>query len=101
MQEQVNKRQSTIGQNRGKKRIWLEGKILALAGFVPGLRYHVELDPNRPRVILLRLEDSGERKVSGKGKPIVDIMNQDHLAEFNTGDAVTVTARPGLVIIEG
>lgn len=59
--------QRNIGQNRGKPRLWIEGKFLLEAGFTPGLRYNFSFDQ-------FWLDPKGTRKVSGKGdRPIIDI----------------------------
>ena len=83
----------TIGRNKGKTRLWLEGAILQAAGFKPGMRYHVDQTNAGLGGLVLTLHPEGARKVSGKGdKPIIDIMSQKDLARFEPGDIVSVTA---------
>ena len=83
----------TIGRNKGKTRLWLEGAILQAAGFKPGMRYHVDQTNAGLGGLVLTLHPEGARKVSGKGdKPIIDIMSQKELAHFEPGDKVTVDA---------
>lgn len=76
-----------LGINRGRPRVWLDGRPLAAAGFTPGTVYSLEA---RPGLLVLRLDrDMGlleglrrtpthvweERKVSGRpdGKAIIDV----------------------------
>jgi len=59
------------GMNRGRPRLWIEGKHLTEAGFKPGdfwtLTHH-------PGGFTIAFDTEGKRKVSGKGsKPIIDI----------------------------
>lgn len=59
------------GLNRGKPRLWIEGKHLIAAGFNPGDRWtlvQTEVGFN------ICADSEGKRKIVGKGaKPIVDI----------------------------
>jgi len=69
-----------IGQNRGRARVWLEGKFLTAAGWTRGTRYDVCTTAGQ---IVLSRSPNGARKVCGKtGKhPIIDVCNQQ-LAEI-------------------
>src|SRR3546814_4438112 len=64
---------------RGTARIWLEGRRLERAGFVPAARYEISLDETT-RTITLSLAANGERMVSRKVRgdtelPVIDIAN--------------------------
>jgi hypothetical protein len=79
-----------IGLNRGKRRIWIDGKALTDAGFTGGTKYvlsHRRFHNWHNNVLVLfALKDDGEgrylsmnqqfRKVTGRpdGKPIIDIV---------------------------
>lgn len=65
-----------ISENRGRERLWLEGRRLARAGFRRGTRYRVEVNPQRGYIRLIR-DDAGDRVVSGRRRngqdlPIID-----------------------------
>lgn len=79
-----------VGMNRGKPRIWIEGKILTEAGFKPGDRY--DFDGTR-----ITRNPEGKRKISGKGdRPIVDISGRavpegmTHFEQIIEGDGVLI-----------
>ena len=76
-----------VRANRGKARIWLEGKRLDGAGFAVGSRFNIEVIEG---ALVLRLDASGARKVSGKGeRPIIDLSGRS-CEPFTTGDPVQV-----------
>ena len=66
-----------LGRNRGKRRIWLEGKRLSDNGWqAKETPYFVDRTPTRSNRPTLRLVRSwtGDKRVSGKAdKPIIDI----------------------------
>jgi DNA (cytosine-5)-methyltransferase 1 len=100
-----------VGTNRGKPRIWLDGKPLADNGFVGGTIYTAFvrddgriiclLDDVRaaagPIVIHARL-----RKVTGRptGKPLIDMNGRDVEIAFPGAKTVRVTFSPGRILIE-
>lgn len=89
----------TVRANRGRARIWLEGKRLENAAFTVGARFDIESGDGD---LLLCLDPNGSRKVSGKGeRPIIDLSGRS-CAPFKTGDAVEVEYYPyhGIVIRE-
>ncbi len=60
-----------IGLNRGKNRIWLEGKILTYFGIEHGMRFDVV---NSPNSLLILINPDGKRKIAGnKARPIIDM----------------------------
>ena len=60
-----------IGMNKGKKRIWIEGKNLSQFGIKPNARFDRVSNPNNIQIIFNEL---GRSKVSGKNeKPIIDL----------------------------
>ena len=85
----------TIRANRGRPRIWLEGKRLVEAGYERGVRYTVIQLPLRDGGMLLvqNEEGTGKRKVSGKGdRPIVDIVGAEIVnSKLRVGDEVVIT----------
>jgi DNA (cytosine-5)-methyltransferase 1 len=70
----------SLGDHRGHRRLWLEGRHLEDAGFTPATRYVAVLDAAVGRLRLVRSLD-GDRMVSqrqregGDVRPIIDIAN--------------------------
>lgn len=61
-----------IGRNRGKPRLWIEGKALVEAGLDHGTRWN--LTPTNIGLLIERSAE-GTRKIAGKpGRPIIDII---------------------------
>jgi hypothetical protein len=85
-----------IGQNRGKPRLWIEGKLLVEAGLDHG--NHWDLVPINGGFLIQRSDD-GKRKIAGKpGRPIVDIVGAT-LGDLGKAEHVTLTYRPGWGLI--
>lgn len=66
-----------VGENRGRRRVWMEGKRLERCGFVPGAAYRLEVAPERG-YLKLTLDPGGDRIVSSRRRgerelPIVDL----------------------------
>ena len=60
-----------VGLNRGKPRLWIEGKLLIDAGLDHGQRW--DIVPMDDGFKIVR-NPAGKRKVAGKpGRPIIDI----------------------------
>lgn len=102
----------TIGTNRGKLRLWLDGKRLANAGFTGGTLYLCRATPGRIEMTTeahgtLALTDSDKargwhvRKITGRpdGKPIADINGKTVEEAFASGGRVLVTFTPGRVVV--
>ncbi|QAY80369.1 DNA cytosine methyltransferase [Sphingosinicella sp. BN140058] len=88
---------------RGTRRIWLEGRKLARAGFVPAARYQLSVDHDS-RTVELRLAANGERLVSRKARgeeelPVIDLANGQVLQSFEGLETVKVRFENGAVII--
>ena len=83
-----------IGWNKGRPRLWLEGAVLAEAGFNRGDHYKVRIDRN---LLELKIDPEGKRKVSGKAdKPIIDMTGKTLEAAGFSGDMrVKITGSPG------
>lgn len=81
-----------IGQNRGRPRLWLEGRILSDAGFVKGDRWN--LVPTEAGIDILK-DAEGARKIAGTDtRPIIDIMGSS-LGLLATVEVVVITQAPG------
>ena len=88
-----------IGLNKGKRRIWLEGKVLTNAGINHGDRFDIAYGYNQ---LAININPAGSRKISGKiGREVIDMTAAtitdafaDHIA------AVTVKqTETGLLLI--
>lgn len=80
------------GMNRGRPRLWLEGKLLIEAGFRRGDHFSVTVQDDG---LILVKKDDGSRKVSGKAeKPIIDIMGAT-LGPLQEVERVTVSYEEG------
>jgi DNA (cytosine-5)-methyltransferase 1 len=62
-----------LGQHKGARRLWLEGRRLSDVGFKAGVRYQVA--PTADGALQLRLSATGDHVVSHKQtRPVVDIL---------------------------
>ena len=83
-----------IGLHRGRPRLWLQGRKVASAGFLPGRRFRVCKDQTR-NMIVLELDEQGTRLVSSKRQgaqrtPVIDINSASDLDVFEGFDAVRI-----------
>lgn len=90
-----------ISEHRNSKRVWLEGRRLADAGFVKGARFTPIWDASRCQ-LTFKLDENGKKAVSGRVnkptgivKPIIDMLDQS-LAP--AGTRLRVTIMQGLII---
>jgi len=100
----------TVRENRGKPRIWLEGKRLEFAGFECGGRFEIGIEfvGGVEALVLVALPhgvgllSDRARKVSGKNhRPIIDLSGGS-CKPFNTGDKVKVLySNDGVIVIKG
>lgn len=93
---------TSIGQNRGAHRVWLEGAMLTRAGFTPKTRYQIKTENG---AVILTREDKGFRIVSARTRaereiPIIDINSAEILAMFDGLEHVKVTFDEGSIYIE-
>ncbi len=86
-----------IGRNRGKPRLWLEGKYLEIAGLPYGSRWN--LVPQADGFDIVRADD-GKRKIAGTAsRPIIDISGPRSLGAVAECATVTVTFDDGSGLI--
>lgn len=90
-----------IGSNRGKPRIWIEGKHLVDAGFQRGDTWTLV---ETSQGFMIRADRNGARKVSGKGeRPVIDICGAS-LGVLATGwerAELLYNAGSGMIIVQG
>jgi len=97
----VPTKQLNIGKNKGRPRLWIEGKFLLEANWQTGERWDPEPAPNR---LTLRKSAEGKRKVAGTPqRPIIDMAGRIIEAAFDcakvsrvelTATSDTITIRP-------
>lgn len=91
----------TIGSNKEKPRLWIEGVKLSTAGFVRGAMYHLNIEKNEIQIIL---DPNGARKVSGRKRgdrdiPILDIALRELEENFDAGTRVRVVFTQGRISV--
>jgi DNA (cytosine-5)-methyltransferase 1 len=92
---------TTIGENRGKVRLWIEGAKLSVAGFVKGAHYTAEPTAAGFRLVL---DADGDRKVSGRSRngrniPIIDITANWLEEYFTKGERLRAVFSGGVIDI--
>lgn len=91
-----------LSSKDGKSRLWIEGKRLTQAGFVPGHTFVIE---EAKQGIVLKLADLGTNKVAkreragGRVDSIVDITNQATLAPLQGCKVLRVVLGEGQIFI--
>ena len=93
---------SAISEQRGVKRLWLQGLRLSECGFDRGKRYRVDYNADRNEISLV-LCDNGNRMVSGRKRgtrvdPIVDICNADVVRFAGNSSRVRADFQSGLIV---
>lgn len=90
-----------IGRNRGKPRLWIEGKVLQDAGLTHGTRWSLMPATFAGSPGFLMSEDpEGSRKVAGKpDRPIIDIVGKT-LGELGNCEVVTIEYVPGVPMLK-
>ena len=91
-----------VGQNRGKARIWLEGKKIT-PSFEPGNFFNLEKDEVNKNLIL-KPDANGTHKVSVRNKnnrkyPIIELRGDD-VSFFDISMLLRVVVRKGSITIE-
>ena len=82
-----------IGQNRGKPRLLIEGKLLVDAGLPPGTKWHIRYIGTG--FVIEKDVMLGKRRVSGKpDRPVIDIAGST-LGQLGEQATVTLTYHPG------
>jgi len=91
---------TALAQHKNAPRIWLEGKYLQDAGFVPGCHIQVEFATNK---IVITLAPNGPRIVSSKKQrqvPVVDLNSSAIQTTFgNTISKLQVIVSPNRIVL--
>lgn len=93
---------TTLGEHRGKKRIWLEGQKLSRNGFEPGMKLQVSLKGSK---VILKAGQVGQFTVSRRERngtitPIIDVTANELAAVFEGVKMLRAVIRDGSIIIE-
>jgi DNA (cytosine-5)-methyltransferase 1 len=95
-----------LGDARGRRRLWLEGRKLEKFGIEKGHRYSVIWDRETRTVTLDFASGDGDRKVSGRSRhgrdmPIIDIAASELEETLGEGIArAKVTIHAGRIVVE-
>lgn len=95
-----------LGDRRGGKRLWLEGRKLERAGIEPGMRYTVVWDRETHTVLLDFTASEGDRKVSrrkrnGREMPVIDIGSSELEEALGAGlQRAKVTIGGSKIVVE-
>ena len=97
-QPQARTLQRKIGSNKGKPRLWIEGKALIEAGLPHGTRW--DLVSASQGALCITANEKGSRKVAGSpDRPVIDVTasSLDPLrdAQGDMPATVTITFNPG------
>lgn len=91
----------TIGANRGKPRVWLQGLELERAGFAPGQSYEIVV---KGKSVVLTLSNDGSRTVTPKQvrsrtMPVIDLNSKQLLAAFDGMAAIRMVVKDGQIYL--
>lgn len=93
-----------IGENKGARRIWLEGKVPSKAGLIPGMMYRRTVTKETCCILLEAVELMGTHTVSRKQKnghdiPVIDLNSNEDLSIFEGMNTVRVVVKKGKIYI--
>lgn len=92
----------SIGETKGKKRIWIQGERLLSIGLAPGERFHVRYD-HAQKAIRIRAAEAGRRVCAKKqGRrivPLIDLNNSEIGALFKDVRRVRAEFLDGQILI--
>jgi DNA (cytosine-5)-methyltransferase 1 len=84
-----------LGQSRGKPRVWIEGKRLGEAGFLPGTKFSARFEVGKVTLEAFGNAVAQDRTVSGRDRgdgahPIIDISTADLAKVFPNTERIAV-----------
>ncbi len=86
-----------IGRNRGKPRLWIEGKHLNAAGLAHGTLWTLEQTDSG---LIIKADPNGKRRIAGRqDRPIIDIVGAG-LGKISQATTVTVSYVTGSGVME-
>ncbi|BEI26575.1 DNA cytosine methyltransferase [Vibrio fluvialis] len=92
---------SKLGENRGKKRIWLEGRTLQREGYESGMKYDVKLEQSK---VTLIPTPQGKYTISKRTKqdeilPIIDVCLAELAEIFQGVEMLRIQLTKGKIIV--
>ncbi len=92
---------NSIGANKGRPRIYLDGLQASRAGFAPGEKFDIAVEGGK---VVLRKNQDGSRTVCSRKRgeaeyPVIDINSKELLEIFDGMDAVRVVVSPDRVYL--
>ena len=88
-----------LGNHKGNKRLWLEGKRLLEHNFIKDKRYNIAYDNN---YVMIEFKEDGTHKINGTiDRPIIDICNRKLAYSFPNCERVEVEFDIDNLIIKG
>ncbi len=90
---------TSVGQNKNAPRVWIEGRYLLQAGFVPAKHIQVEFGKQEIRITLAQY---GPRKVSSKRNgeiPVLDLNSSAISESFGEIQLLQVRIAEGEIIL--
>ena len=88
-----------IGMNRGRSRLWIEGKALTAAGFKHGDPWQIIKTEDGfyiQQADAFEVEGIRIRKISGKpDRPVIDILNVREIGALADAESVKIEFTPG------
>lgn len=97
----MNSKQLNVGMNRGKARLWIEGRWLADAGFTRGMAYTVRPMPENG-MLLIYADPEGSRRVAGTvDRPILDLTKAADMSAIGGSGSIVSLVSPnaGSIIV--
>lgn len=92
-----------IGQNKGRKRVFIEGRKLAREGFAPGMMYNLNVTDDQ---LHIEASETGKYKISrrknrtsGDELPVIDITANALADLFEESEPVRVLIQQGKIVI--
>lgn len=90
-----------LGENRGRKRLWLEGQKLLREGFEPGMKFDLDLHESS---LILRVASTGRYTISqrvrnGQVQPIIDVTANELANLFSKVQTLRVLIRNGKIVV--
>ena len=96
---------SKIGMNKGRPRLWLEGKQLTEHGFIKGKKFTISYLPDSMKALKflkLLIDNDGSRTVSGTSdRPIIDIIGKAvEAGNFKAGDETKIYFSRNVIVVQ-
>ena len=95
----MSKFEYKLGNHKGNKRLWIEGKRLLNHNFTKDKRYNISYDKD---YVLIEFKENGTHKINGNTtRPIIDICNRKLGVAFPHYERVEVEFDIDYLIVKG